>query len=362
MLFLIQKEFKQILRGKFIPKLIVMFPIMVVLVMPFAANMEIKNINLGILDFDKSSLSRQLIAKIGAGAYFKIISVDDTHTCINNNQCDIVLEIPAHFELNITRFKSAHVGIYANAINATKGLLGSSYLANIIATFGAQKSAHINANSANMGDMIFGNYYFNPKLDYKIYMIPALLAMVLTMICGFLPAFNIVGEKQKGNLEQLNVTPISRFNLIIAKLIPYWIIGLIVITLCFVLAWAVYGFSSQGSYGLIYLFSLVYIFVVAGFGLVISNYSSNMQQAMFVMFFFVLILVLMSGLYTSVKSMPTFAQYLAYFNPLKYFIEALRSIFLKGSHLAHLWQDLLALALFAIALNLWAVASYKKQV
>jgi len=133
---------------------------------------------------------------------------------------------------------------------------------------------------------------FNPHLSYKIFMVPALMVMLLTMLCGFLPALNIVGEKEAGTMEQINVTPITRLTFIISKLLPYWIIGFIVITIGFGLAWLVYGLVPAGHLSTIYLFAAIYILGVSGLGLVISNYSDTMQQAMFVMYFFVLILIM----------------------------------------------------------------------
>ncbi|MCH5313688.1 MAG: ABC transporter permease [Helicobacter sp.] len=361
MLFLIQKECKQILRNTFLPKLIFVFPIVVILVLPWATNMEIKNVNVGIVDFDKSSTSRSIIMKISSSPYFHIVlstnDMQEAYHCIDNNVCDILLEFPSHFESTIFKEKQAKLGIYANAINGIKGSLGAGYLSTIIMNFAKEKSSHFEPIQAQA----LSFYRFNPHLDYKIYMIPALLGMVLTLICGFLPAFNIVGEKERGNIEQMNVTPISKFVVILSKLIPYWIIGLFVLSLCFLLAFLVYNLSARGSYGLIYLFSLSYICVVSGIGLIISNYSRTMQQAMFVIFFFMLILVLMSGLFTSIKSMPSWAYYLTYINPLRYFMESLRLIFLKGSSFVDIWHNFVALLLFAGLFNLWAVLSYKKR-
>ncbi|WP_276896616.1 ABC transporter permease [Helicobacter japonicus] len=362
MLFLIQKEFKQIFRNKFLPKLIFIFPIMVILVLPWATNMEIKNINIGIVDFDKSSTSKELIMKISSSPYFNIMlsakGIKEAYHCIDTNECDIILEFPQYFESRIFKEHKAYLGIYANATNGIKGSLGSGYLSSIIMGFAKEKMSVVEQiQSAE----ILSLYRFNPYLDYKIYMIPALLAMVLTLLCGFLPAFNIVGEKAKGNIEQINVTPISKFAFIVSKLIPYWTIGFIVLSLCFLFAFLLYGLVAKGSYLLIYLFALGYIFVVTGLGLIISNYSHTMQQAMFVIFFFMLILVLMSGLFTSIKSMPDWAYYFTYINPLRYFMESLRLIFLKGSTFSDIWHNFIALLLFAGVLNLWAVMSYKKR-
>lgn len=384
--FLVQKEFKQFFRNSFLPRMLVGFPIVAILVIPWVANMEIKNINLSIVDFDKSTLSNELIAKIEAGDYFKVaqnaLSFESAKECIYLAKCDIIVEIPNDFEANMLS-QSASIALYANAINSTKGTLGAGYLSNIIAEFSAEKNAKIlnwqgfgttsatNATSANLSNTanianleVLSLYAYNPHLDYKLYMIPALTVMVLTLLCGFLPAFNIIGEKQSGNIEQINVSPLPKSLFIISKVIPYWIMGIVVISVCFLLAFVVYGFASKGGYGSIFVFALVYILVVTGLGLVISNYSNTMQQAMFVSYFFILILILLSGLFTSIKSMPLWAQMLTLANPLRYFIESLRAIFLKGDSLldsAFLWWDLCALVGFALVFNLWAIVSYKKQ-
>lgn len=375
--FLVQKEFKQFFRNSFLPRMLVGFPIVAILVIPWVANMEIKNINLSIVDFDKSTLSNELIAKIEAGDYFKVVqnalSFESAKECIYLAKCDIIVEIPNDFEANMLS-QSASIALYANAINSTKGTLGAGYLSNIITEFSAEKNAKIldlrnfgttSANLANLPNLeILSLYAYNPHLDYKLYMIPALTVMVLTLLCGFLPAFNIIGEKQSGNIEQINVSPLPKSLFIISKVIPYWIMGIVVISVCFLLAFVVYGFASKGGYGSIFVFALVYILVVTGLGLVISNYSNTMQQAMFVSYFFILILILLSGLFTSIKSMPLWAQMLTLANPLRYFIESLRAIFLKGDSLLDspfLWWDLCALVGFALVFNLWAIISYKKQ-
>jgi ABC-2 type transport system permease protein len=202
---------------------------------------------------------------------------------------------------------------------------------------------------------------YNPHADYKLFMVPALMVMLLTMLCGFLPALNIVGEKEAGTIEQMNVSPVPRRAFILAKLIPHWINGFVVLGVCMVLAGVVYGIWPVGNLPTILLFAAIYLLVVSGVGLVISNYSETMQQAMFVMFFFMMILLLMSGLFTPVRSMPGWAQAIAAINPLKYFIEVMRLVYLKGSGLAQLVPQLFALCGFAVAFNVWAVASYRKS-
>lgn len=145
-------------------------------------------------------------------------------------------------------------------------------------------------------------------------MIPALMTMVLVMLCGFLPALNVVGEKETGTIEQINVTPVSRFTFTLSKLIPYWTIGFLVLNLCMGLAWLIYGITPVGSLLTIYLATLIFILVVSGLGLIISNHSATMQQAMFVMWFCMLVFILMSGLFTPISSMPTWAKCITYAN------------------------------------------------
>lgn len=376
-IFLVKKEFKQFFRDKFMPKLLVGFPVVAILVIPWVANMEIKQVKISLIDWDKSTTTKELSKKIESNGYFissqnTFYKGDSTYNfkhCIFSGECDIIVEFPNNFEREFIANHFANLAIYANAINSVKGTLGSGYLSNIIASFGVETirdSAILSLKSQNTlkNIDILPIFVFNPHLDYKLYMIPALMVMVLTMLCGFLPAFNIITEKQNGNLEQINVTPLPKAMFIISKIIPYWLMGLFVISVCFLLAFVVYGFSSKGGYASIYIVAIAYIFVVTGLGLVISNYSNTMQQAMFVAYFFILILLLLSGLFTSVKSMPFWAEIITYFNPLRYFIEALRAIFLKGENLANsifLWYQLGALLGFALIFNIWAIMGYKKR-
>jgi len=258
------------------------------------------------------------------------------------------------------------VMISANAVNGIKGGLGSSYLASIIADYAAElreayaKSA-VTVNASIPMFNVAALYKFNPRLDYKVFMIPALMVMLLTMIAGFLPALNIVGEKEAGTIEQINVTPVKRHIFILSKLIPYWVIGFVVLSICLGLAALVYGLYPAGSLPTIYFFASIYILIVSGFGLVVSNYSNTMQQAMFVMFFFIMIFILMSGLFTPVSSMPDWAQKITIFNPLKYLMQVMRMVYLKGSSFSEMIPQFLALSAFAVGLNVWAMVCYRKS-
>lgn len=368
--FLVEKEFKLIFRNSFLPKLIFAMPLVMMLVMPWAANQEIRNIKLSFVDNDHSTSSRRMAQKVTASGYFALTDVSSTNNealaSVESGFADIILEVEEGFERNFANNGVGRVMISANSVNGTKGSLGSSYLSAILADYASELrnefTGQISCAPTEISSFnILIQNKFNPYLDYKVFMVPALMVMLLTMLCGFLPALNIVGEKEAGTIEQMNVTPVKKLVFVIAKLIPYWIIGFIVLSLCMIIAAFVYGIYPSGSLLTIYLFASIYVLLVSGFGLVVSNYSNTMQQAMFVMFFFVLILLLMSGLFTPVTSMPTWAQAITTLNPLKYFIQVMRLVYLKGSAFGEMIPQFFALCVFAIVLNGWAVMSYKKS-
>lgn len=371
--FLIEKEFKQLLRNSFLPRLIIGYPCMVMIIMPWAANMEIKNISVNVVDNDHSVVSQRLIHKIDASSYFRLNNLSPTYNSalrdIESGDADVILEIPRHFEKKLENGEASHVLLAANAVDGSKGGLASSYMTATLADYNAQLHAENPssgivqeaASSVQPSVSVSEKNLYNSHLNYKLFMVPALMVMLVTVICGFLPALNIVSEKEVGTIEQMNVTPVGKFKFILAKLIPFWVVGFVVLTLSFGFAWLIYGILPVGSLGIIYLLSALFVLVMSGFGLVISNHSATMQQAMFVMFFFIIILLLMSGLFTPVMSMPQWAQIITILNPLKYFVDIMRMVYLKGSGLTDLSLQIGALLAFATLFNFWAVKSYRKS-
>lgn len=360
--YLLEKEFKQIRRDRFLPRIIFLLPVIQLVVLPFAANFEMRNINLSIVDNDHTVLSRRLTDKVLSSGYFRLADVssryDEALVSIESNAADIILEIPSRFEERLEREGTAELLIAANAVNGTKGGIGSSYLASIIQDFNQEKE--LLSVSAGEGGIRVTNL-FNPHLSYKNYMVPGIMAFLLTLIGGFLSALNIVSEKEKGTIEQINVTPVPKALFLLSKLIPFWIIGLILLTIGACIAWLVYGLLPVGNMGIIYLFAAVYLMAFTGFGLAISSVSSTQQQAMFTAFFFMIIFVLLSGMFTPVSSMLVWAQELTRVNPLRYLVEVMRMVYLKGSTLSDLTGHFIAVCLFAVFFNILAIVSYKKS-
>jgi hypothetical protein len=364
--YLLEKEFRQFFRDPMLPKIVIVFPVLMMLVFPFAVNMEIRNINLVVVDSDRSILSRELIEKCTESGYFRIVDVCDDPAqalaMMDKNTADAILTIENGFSRDIVTGDRIPLGVKVNTVNGTKGSMGSQYLTSCIMRFMQSHTDAAVAQAAMQGPMIeaTSKYYYNPYLDYKKFMVPALIVIAVTMVTGFFPALNIVGEKQAGTIEQINVSPVKKTAFIICKLIPYWVITYFMIGICLLIAWLVFGYVCQGSLWSVMLFTLLHITVTAGLGLLVSNYSDNAQQAMFIMMFFVLIFMLMSGVFTPISSMPEWAQYITYANPLRYYADAMRSIFLKGSTLADVWYDAVGLLAISTVSVTWAILSYKK--
>lgn len=365
--YLLEKEFKQSYRNKVVLGLIVIFPLVVILVMPWAATLDIKNIKVSVVDNDLSSFSQELTQRIQNSTYFTLVSaVRNYEEGINElevGHADMLLEIPSGFENDLVNLGTSPIQVSINTVNSIKGVMGQSYINMLASQFSQEKAASMASNtkiSQAKVDLIIKNMY-NPTLDYKYTMVPGLIMITLIILCGFLPALNIVIEKEQGTIEQMNVTPVSKLTFILAKLIPFWIIGFITVSLGFFFAWLVYGLVPLGGYPVLYLFIALFVFTMTACGLLISNKSSTMQQATFVMFFFVIIFVMLCGLLTPVDSMPDWAKFIAGLTPTKYMVNVLRSVYLKGSGIADLKVDLIVLIAMMLFYTVWAVLSYRKS-
>ena len=366
--YLLKKEFKQFLRDPGMPRMTLMFPFLIILVFPFAADMEVKNIKLAMVDNDHSDQSGLLMEKCAASGYFEVAQVTESpaqaQKMMDDGRIDAILTINAGFARELEdpsmTADALPVGIKVNTVNGTRGSIGSQYLNACVSAY--VMSVKGGGGTPPQGGQITidESFLFNPYQDYKLFMIPALIVIAITMMCGFLPALNIVSEKEKGTIEQINVTPVSKFAFIVCKMIPYLIVAYFMVFSCMLLAYLVFGYGCAGSLLDICIFTLAHIVVMASFGLLVSNYSENAQQAMFIIWFFSMVFMLMSGIFTPVESMPEWAQAITYANPLRYYADAMRGIVLKGSTLADTWMDLLCLSGIGAITTAWAVMSYKK--
>lgn len=366
--FILRKEFRQIFRDPSILRIILIMPVIQLLILPWAADYEIKNIKLAVVDHDHSEYSRQLINKVTSSGYFILTDYSSSYEHsleeIEKDKADLVLQIPDHFEKDLVKENEAKLYMALNAINGTKANLGGAYLRTIIQDYNKQVRTEwiqFPKFSSETQIEVTSSNWFNPLMNYKYFMVPGILVILLTMVGTNLAAINIVKEKEIGTIEQINVTPIKKYHFVLGKLIPFWIMGLVVLTIGLTIARVAYGIIPAGSFLTIYVFAAVYLLAVLGLGLLISTYSVNQQQSMLLSFFLMMIFILLGGLYTSIDSMPEWAKWITRFNPVSYFIEVMRMVVLKGSSLADIKYQMLAMGGFAVAFNGWAIISYRKR-
>ena len=365
---LIRKEFLQIFRNPAILAIIFIMPVVQLLVLPLAASFEIKNVKIAVVDHDKSTYSRELIRKVTASEYFKIIEYGENYNvayrAVEQEKVDLILEIPNNFEKNTVREGSEKVLIAINAINGTKAGLSATYLAQILQDFNRdiqiKMSPQIEEAQKNSGLEIIPKFWFNENYNYRLSLVPGILAFLVTLIGGYLTALNIVTEKEIGTIEQINVSPIKKRDFILGKLIPFWILAMVAFTIGMAVTVFIYGIEMQGSLLLLYLFVSVYLITLLGLGLLVSVYSETQQQAMFVVFFFMMIFILMSGLFTPIESMNDWAKYIAYANPVTYGVDAIRLIMLKNSGFTDLLPHFGIITGMGIIFIVWSVLKYRK--
>lgn len=365
--YIIVKEFRQIGRNKVMLPLLFAMPIIQLIVLSYAADFEVKNINLAVVDHDKSSISRSLINKFTASGYFSLIdgfeSTDLAMAEIEKESADMVLNIPQNLENDLSARQTVEVQMLFNAVNNQKAGIASNYSLQIINEFNRDRMSRLNI-PANLppplGVEIRESYWYNSELNYKTFMVPGILAILVTMLTAFLSSINIIREREMGTIEQLNVSPITKFEFILGKIIPFWIIGMFVMIFGLFVARLLFGIGTAGSLLTLFSFVAIYLVAILGIGILISTITETQQQAMFVTWFFMVIFLLLSGLFTPVDSIPTWAKIFNLFNPIKYFVEVMRMIMLKGSGFADVGKHFGTMLAFAIVYNWFAIRSYNK--
>ncbi len=368
-LFIIQKEFRQIFRNKGMLPIIFVLPLVQLLILSNAASFEIKNIKFSYIDNDHSAASRELISKFQASSYFNIIesfpSKKEADFQMETGKVDVILEIPNHFERDLIKENGTNLSVSINAIDGAAAGVENVYISQIITGFNQKIQTQLfQYNEANyvqpVNIVTIPSFWYNNTLNYKTFMVPGILVLLVTMLTLFLSSMNIVREKEIGILEQINVTPIKKYQFVIGKLFPFWVLGLMILTVGLTIAKVVFNVPILGNIGLIYFFTSVYLLVILGIGLIISNLSDTQQQAMFIAWFFSVIFILMSGLFTPIESMPVWAQNITLLNPIRYFVEIIRMVMLKGATFSDISKPFFMILFYAIALNGIAVWSYKK--
>jgi ABC-2 type transport system permease protein len=347
--------------------LIFIMPIVQLLLLVYAATLDMKNINMAVVDQDLSGTSRRMAGKFEGSPFYKVhknyLSIKSAERALVSDKADIILHIPAGFERQLMRDNKAEVQMIVNAINGTVASLSNVYTTSIINDFNLNIITSWFAMPQTMVSapvQVLPIYWYNAELNYKHYMLPGILVILVTMIGAFLTALNIVREKEMGTIEQINVTPIRKYQFLAGKLIPFWCIAMFEMAFGLTLGKLIFDIPMVGSIPLLFLFTAVYLIVVLGIGLVFSILAHTQQQVMFFAYFFMLTFILMSGIFTPVETMPNWAQKVNIINPFMYFMKAIRMILLKGSGFWDIFPQLSSLLAYGVIINGIAVLKYRK--
>ncbi len=364
-LFLIRKETLQVLRDKIMLIQIFVPPVLQLLVLAQAMTFEVKHTDLALVDLDGSLAAERLVERFVASGRFGVATVTASGNVADEallrREANVVLRIPEGFGRDLARGSTPTVQLVLNAEDGAAAGVVQAYAAQILTQFAHAEAARSGeGTAAGAGLTVQTRTFYNPQRRYLAYMAVGLLASLVTLVGILLTAQNIAREKEIGTLEQLNVTPITRGQFIAGKLIPFWILGLIELTIGLSIIRFVFGIPFVGSVALVYLGAALYLPAALGLGLLISTAVETQQQAMFLTFFVLVTFFFLGGIFTPAQSMPGWAQVVAEANPIKHFAGILRGVLLKGARLPDLLPALGAMALFAAAVLGLSIARYRK--
>ncbi|MDZ7360116.1 MAG: ABC transporter permease [candidate division KSB1 bacterium] len=362
-LYLLQKEFRQVFRDRMMVAIMFVAPVIQMLLLGSVMTTDVKNVKLLIYDADKSFASRELGRKFMNNPYFDFIGYTESaaaiHEALDKWQAQIGLLIKPHFGRDLERGLRPEVQLVADGLDGNTAGIALGYAQGILTSFAPDVAAIQPVKALLVNET---RLWYNLNLESKHYMVPGLIGLLATIVTMFLTSMGLVREKEIGTLEQLMVTPIRRAELIIGKILPFVIIGFVEINVMFGVAFLVFKLKLAGSYFLFLGVSLVYFMTALGLGIFISTLAETQQQAMFISWFFMIFLMLMSGFLTPVANMPEAWQKVTYLNPLRYYVNLLREIFLKATPLEFLWNEILPLAVFGLLIFVASAMKFHKRV
>ena len=361
-LYLMRKELLELRRDPRLFGIVLIAPLVQLTMLGYAATTDVRDVPVVVVDQDRSALSRELIGRFEGSENFSIVesasSLDEIDTYLDTGRAWMALAIPADYGERIRTGRGAAVEIVADGTNANSTNVALGYAGALIASYARELGAV--AGRATDRPLVGADIrvWFNPTLESRHFMIPGILALVLLVVTTTLSSMAIVREKELGTLEQLNVTPLARWELIAGKLIPYAALGMLDALLVVAVAIGWFEVPLRGSFGLLLGMCLVYLLTALGLGLFVSTISRTQQQAMMTTaFFFLLPMIFLSGFVFPIENMPQAIQPITYLVPLRYFLVILRGIFLKGVGLEVLWPD--AAALFAWGVGILTLATLR---
>ncbi len=351
--YLIQKEFRQIRRVRAYFGLIFVMPFVQLLLLGFAITVDVKNLPLAVVDQDHSPSSRRLIESFYETELFDyrgdIGSSKKAVELLDNNTIRAAVIIPPHFERDMRNGKKPRLQILLDGVDGNSTGIAMSYIQQTAMLLQKEWSKGIPAEMMKAKVIeIAPRMWYNPNLDSKYNIVPGILAVLITMITAFLTAMNLVREKEIGTLEQLMVTPIKSWELILGKILPFLVLAMALLIVGILAAGIVFGIWIKGSVTLLFFMTIIFSMSTLGLGMFASTMANTQQQAMFVAYFFSIFAMLLSGFFIPIENMPNWVQAITYLNPMRYYIVIIREIYLKGSGFIHLWREASAMTIFGI--------------
>jgi ABC-2 type transport system permease protein len=376
-LFLVRKEILQVVRDRIMRVQILVPPVVQLLVVAQAMTFSVAKTDLALVDLDRSPASERLVERFTASGRFEASVVtasgDVADRALLTREAGAVLRIPAGFARDLARGRAPEVQLVLNAEDGAAAGIVQGYAGEILAAFSAAEAGAVRPAASGVtasgargsgiasGIAVQTRTLYNPQGEYLGYMAIGLLSALVTIVGVLLTSQNIAREREIGTLEQLNVTPLARGQFIAGKLIPFWVLGLLELTLgLLIIRWA-FGIPFLGSVGWVYLGAGIYLIAALGLGLLISSAAATQQQAMFVTFFSLVTMLFLGGIFTPVESMPGWAQAVSQANPIRHFVDVLRTVLMKGGGLREVWPAYAAMAAFGGAVLPLAVARHRKR-
>lgn len=368
-LYLVQKEFRQILREKAFIGIIFIMPFIQIVILGFAITTDVKNVSLGIVDYDKSSASRRVtdaFDKTQSFTYkYNLKSVDDAQEKLDEGLIKVAIIIPENFERDLRSARAPVIQALIDGVDGNSAGVATAYINQI-----ARKLQIEWLQSSGVAPRILKNMHltqieprmlYNASLESKNNIVPGIIAVLITMITAFLTGMSIVREKEIGTLEQLMVTPIKSYELILGKIIPFIIVAFLMMLVGILAAGLIFNIWVKGSILLLFVLSIVYSLSTLGLGIFASTVSKTQQQAMFIAWFFSVFAILLSGFFIPIENMPDWVQGVTYLNPLRYFIVIIREVYLKGTPLVYLLNETLAMGIFGVVTFTLASMRFQKR-
>lgn len=362
-LMLIKKEFLQVSRNKLLMQILIVAPIVQFLIFPFTADYEIKVLKIAFVDNDKSSTSRGIINEFSFSDHFKNMEVLDSRKeadkLMLHDDIDILIEIPSNFEKAIYSMDASNLAISTNAINSVKAGIGTGYVQSVLEGYFGEISEN-QASAYNEASKLLSSniYWYNERMNYINLIVPGILVILVTLVGAYVTALNIVREKEIGTIEQINVSPIKKWQFLLGKMIPFWILGMTEFIFGLIMMKLIFGITVQGSIPVLLGATTIYLLVMLGLGFFISAASRNQLQAMFIVFFLFIVFVLLSGIFTPTEGMPQWAKYINYLNPMSFYMDIIKLIILKGSGIEEIKMQICVLSAYAVLVNSAALLVY----